>query len=578
MNVLLECNQNNAEHVYQNGHYVNGFATGVPLYTGDTLSARLCSIDSQKTDSNTIIVAEDIEASITFSYYDCDYDFRAMKAALDNTPWPVDTMGYYAGYGQIQLEQLNTCRVNFPAGYEGLINVHCWFSWVDVNGVTQTDSPAHRFGFSYAGVGVYDPAYGQLDTYADCAPFGPGATQYRNGTLELIKVVISDGQGNETGDPRYYDPANNAVAPIGAPTNNLLINKVSITIPAGKYDPLEISQIITQQIGAPQGVAQLPAGVNQIYSPANPCLLCLQEPQGQSLIWAPITEVAPTFDNSCYKYIPASGVYPYLFVGADLMAIQYGLNGPIFQWSYGYTPFYNAASPGTKNVVCYVTGNPGAGTLRYNLLTTATGITIHDLQPVSFWQELGLYDAMITPLLATAGGTQYYTFNNWNVPEEGSSLNFFTTGYNRNPVPPAQAQPTYYLSDSIPNVSILGNELTSNPTGGYFLVKARFNGATGEYLDNTALSTNIAAIVSTQYNSSNTITGFGDSGVPFTNLGAPFIISSATIDILDPLSKTTAPQLGANNTVVFEITRAARAISVLDVSGHSEVVPDNFQL
>ncbi len=571
MDPILECNQNNADHVFHNGKYVSAFATGIPFYTGDTISARLCSIDSQKSDTNTIIIATDLTASIIFSYYDCDYTFEANKNTLSGAAWTGPTLQYYAGYGQIQLEQLNTCRIDLPP-VQSTYTVKVWFSWIDANGNLQADDVNNKFGYSYFGIGVYDPPY-YNDQFVDCSPVIGTPTIYREGTLQLLKIELN----NVTADPRLYDPANNNVAPVGAPITNLYLQKLNILIPAGRYDPTEIAQIITQQISNPDGVLPVPNGVNQIYVPSNPCLLNIQEPAGQDMVWVPVTNTPPTFDDTCYKYVAAGGTFPYIFVGADLMAIQYGVTGQVFQWSYGYTPFYNPATLNSKNVVCYVTGTPAGGSLRYTLLTTASGITIHDLQPASFWQSLGLYDLanqpMITPLLYTAGGTAYFTYNSWNVPEEGTSLNFFTPSYNRNPPVPQAGVPTYYETDAINNYSLLGNELVSNQSGGYYLIQGAINCGTTDYYDNTGIYNNIVAAVSTQYNTANTITGFGDSAIPFQNKGAPFIISSIAIDILDPLTKQTAAQLGNNNTIIFQINRAPQTILQPNASGALVPVP-----
>ena len=574
--VIIECNQNNADYVYQNGHYISSFANSIPIFTGDTISARQCSIDSQLSESNTIIIAQDLAASIVFSYYDCDYDFQAMKHNFTGGAWTT-TYQYYAGYGQIQIVQLDTCRVSLAGLGNGSFYAKCWFSWVNAAGQVVSDNiNIGNNGNSYGGFIIYDPdLYPGQNDWIDCEPNyvdNPNTPiQYQNGTLILTKLVIN----SLVYDPKYYEPGFNVTHNIGAPVSDLLLGHLNISIPAGRYDPTEIAELITEQIGSSQGVNPVPDGANQIFTPANPALVCIQQPTGQELLFCQITNAPPLFDNTAYKYIPdgTTGQYPYLFVGADLMAIQYNITGPIFQWSYGYTPFFNTASPNTKNVVLYSDGNPALGKLRYFLLTTATGITIHDLQPASFWQQIGLYDAMITKLQQTPGGTSYYTYNAWNVPEEGTALGFFTPGYNRNPTPPSNTQPQYFVTDAIANNSVLGNEINSNTTGGYYLVQGILNNGTTSYYDNVNVYDNIVSIVSTQYNTANTITAFGDSAVPWVNTGAPFNLSSIQINILDALSKTTSPQLGANNTVIFEVTRASQNITVIDASGQLTEVP-----
>lgn len=565
MDVVIECNQNFATKVYDNGNYVFPVVLSSPIFPGDTLIATKDIIDSQKSDANTIIIAEDTTGSMVYSFYDGDYDNENKKNTVTNAPWTT-TYKYYAGYGSIQMKILISCQVNLPPG-DGLFRIRVWFSYIDVNGQVQSDNVASQFGYSYFGLGQ-TPA-----TYVDCGA-ERGQIVFRDGTLQLTRLeILTEGQP-PIPDPRFYNPGGNNAPNQGPATNNLQLQKTDFVIPAGRYDPLEISQLITQQISNPQGVLAGPVNVNQLYVPTNSCLLNLQETVGQSLIWAEVTEAPPAFGAAAYKYIPdaGTGLYPYLFVGASLMAIQYGVTGQVFQWSYGYTPFYNAASPTTKNVALFVSGDPALGTQRYNLLTTATGITIHDLQPVSFWQSLGLHDGvtspMITPLqTAPDGVTKYYTFNAWNVPEESESLGFFTPGYNREPPLPNPAQPTYYETDAIANNSILGSELISNPDGGYFLIKAEFGLATTPYYDSTDVIDSIVAVVSTQFNTANTVTGYEGDAIPYVHRGLPAVVSSITINILDPITKQTAPQLGPNNTVVFKLIRSNKFFNTLDASG-----------
>ena len=582
MDTILECNQNNADHVFLNGNFVSSFATAIPLFEGDQIVARLCSIDSQKSDTNTIIIDTDLNAVITYSYYDCDYDWLADKEQQDpdGTPWPALTYGYYAGYGEHQTLDLQSAEINMPqfpeipgATYRFLAQM--WFSWIDEDGVTQQNDITNDSGFSYAVTASF-PSDDQEPNLA--IPAKADDIRLRGGTLKLIRFVFQEG-GMDLANPySYYSPTENTYVVISQQIG-LLLNTASITIPAGRYDPLEISQMITQQISSAGGVEAAPIGANQYFFPTNQCLLNVNSAAANNMFWVPITENAPALTSALnYRYIPGAAIN--LFFGADLMAIQYGVTGDIFQWSFGYTPHYNPASIGTRNVAVYTTGTAATNNLRYFMLTTASGITIHDLQPKSFWQGLGLYDVMITPLAKIASGPDigisYFTYNNWNVPEEATSLNFFTPFFNRNTIPPVSG--SFFDTDNINNIALLGSELTSNPTGGYYIVKAQFGAGTSNYIDNTNINDAYVSIVSTQYNTANTITGFADSAINYTHTGVPLLISRITIDILDPLTKKTAPQLGVNNTVVLQIIRAKQSADIIDPKGKPIEIPVPFIL
>ena len=576
MDVILECNQNTADHVYQNGNFVSSFPTGIPVYTGDTVSARLCSIDSQKSDTNTIVVDQEVFGSITFSYYDNDYDDLAQKQTHSGGSWPYTTAQYYAGYADTQIMQLLTAWVDIPwQSMQGVFRVKLWMSWIKEDGSVESPSEATCTGFAH-----YEPPLFN-DDHIVALPRLISIPVYREGSLQLTKFELDMPDGSVIHDGKWYDPSKNTNQNIGAPIVSLSLQKVNFTIPAGRYDPSEISQLITQQISSPNGVKPVYVGGNQLYVPNNNCLVNSQDPLASNFTWAPITNAPVVIDDTCYKYIANL----YRFFGADLVALQYGINGPIFQFSYMHTPIYNSASPNKKNAAVIIVGTRAAGSLTYNLVTAATGLTIHSIDPPDFWTSLGLIDPnqpignqpVTTQLFVNpTNGLQYYTYNGWNATAEGDSLNFSTPGYNRQPDPPSDTVITYYETDAIQPFALLGSELNSNPDGGYLLVRGAMNVGTTKYFDNKNIYDSIAAIVSTQYNTANSITGFGDAAIPFVNKGAPFVLSSITIDVLDAKTKQTAPQLGSNNTVIFQVTRAQRLVEVIDQSGNPVDVPVLF--
>ena len=72
---VLELSQSDADivHQEQNGDYTVTFAEPITIDQGDQLALRMASIDSQKTDSQSVVFAEDQHVSMQFSYYDMNY-------------------------------------------------------------------------------------------------------------------------------------------------------------------------------------------------------------------------------------------------------------------------------------------------------------------------------------------------------------------------------------------------------------------------------------------------------------------------------------------------------------------------
>ena len=80
---VLELSQSDADivHQEQNGDYTVTFAEPITIDQGDQLALRMASIDSQKTDSQSVVFAEDQHVSMQFSYYDMNYPINKPASA-----------------------------------------------------------------------------------------------------------------------------------------------------------------------------------------------------------------------------------------------------------------------------------------------------------------------------------------------------------------------------------------------------------------------------------------------------------------------------------------------------------------
>lgn len=596
MSVILEANQNNADKVFVNGKYNCSFPTGITFNKGDRLTARLCSIDSQKSDNTTIILNEDVNAMITYSYYDCDFDQENMKRGMANEPH-VTTYDYFAAYTTgPQFYELNSVHVSldvrplFDSTQDDACNIVVAVYLNYINELNQPQKSTNQYTYTANNI-LIQPEYqptGFLEL--QISPTPGNNIFYTDGTLQCFNIFWSV-YAQHTGSyiqngligPGSYRPAQNVITPDGEPDpdkNVLRLGHQAVYIPAGRYDPTELAQIITQGLTNPNGIQTVPAGFDQVLIPNNSLLINLQQLNandgtGNNMVFSQIANTPPDMTAGSQTAYMWRDPLPYYFIGASLMAFQYGLTGSIFQWSYGHMPFYNTTA-GARNVVIYTVERAALVGKKYFLLTTSSGVVIHDMTPHNFWSQLGLYNELqqpiITPLLTDSDGIQFYSKDSWQSPREGTTISFFTPLFNRSPPLPTVANPIYLDTTAVDTAALLGDAITSNVDGGYFLVRAAFNGSTSEYYDNSNIYDNIVSIVSTQYNTANTITGFADSAVVYEHTGAPYIISSVSIDILDPRTKETATGLGSNNTIIFEIDRAPQNITILDDKGKPQIV------
>ena len=170
---VLELAQNNADIIHEgrNGDYTVTFAEPLHINTGDSLAMRMASIDSQKSDSQSIVFANPEHLNINFSYYDVNYPIQDASMANLLTRRPLDTPGgtypvdfkfhtTYTVAGDIQLDSIAVSYQGaapfFPSPHDGnvplgsktttsyqyecfLIMYYCCplLSWVDIEGVSR---------------------------------------------------------------------------------------------------------------------------------------------------------------------------------------------------------------------------------------------------------------------------------------------------------------------------------------------------------------------------------------------------------------------------------------------------------
>jgi len=360
--------------------------------------------------------------------------------------------------------------------------------------------------------------------------------------------------------------------PVASSGQTLDIQTTNAVLKAGRYDPAALAVQLTQLFSSADGLVE--SNNQALFQPINTLLTRTDGPLNSNMTFRrmniPNGTANVTFDNTnTYSYwdISANQAIPY-FIGASTFAIEYGQAGPVYQLSYCHTPLSNPARAGEQDLgIFHYTDS--ANKLQYNVVKSAGGIAIHDLQPVSFWQNtLGMRDKLIVPLLTDLSGVQFYDkqsllnsitegfhgLGSFLLPAQQIGTNTFNDPRKVAPIPPLNNP--VYVDVTGQSKAIIGESPQENVQEGFYLIEVlNFFRRTGGYIDSQENRINISAIASTQYLNANAITAFADSGIPYQHLGEPYLISDAYIRILDPITKQPATGLGENTCIFLQIDR-----------------------
>lgn len=504
-----------------------------------------------------------VQFTVTFSYIDVNNTLQFLKCSANTSQiLPSDPGDPWDGpnYGTLSPQQLNQQYGGF-------------FELKQLDGSSLTGlNIVYKLGtFKLAGITGYWPGQYLNNDGNNVESFGPAGSNAPQGSFDTPDL----------GSP--YDTAY-AVLPtqfrfvettssVGTTGLSLDLQNVSVVLKAGKYDPNSLAVKLTQLFSEAGGLINY--NNQDIFQPVNPLLTRTDGPYSSSMKFRrmniPSDTANITFTNSdTYSYYDWAGdkePIPY-FIGASTFAVEYGPAGPVYQLSFAHTPFSNPSRAGEQDLgVFHYTDS--AGKLQYNVVKSATGVAFHDLQPESFWQQtLGLRNKLIVPLLVDNSGIQYYdslSLKN-NITEGFHGLGTFLlpvaepTGTNPwadprkvTPIPPA-ANPEY-INVTGQSKAIIGDSPQEGQTPFYLIEVLNVFRRTGAYLDDEENRINVCAIASTQYLNANTVTVFSDGGIPYIHRGEPYLISEATVRILDPITKQPATGLGPNSCVFLQIDR-----------------------
>lgn len=165
--VIIELSQRNADRISKGEYHVQ-LATPVTISDGDQLAFRMASLDTNQTDTNTILIERDQPIHASFSYYELDYSVTD-KANINKTSQyigvgtslePIPTYDFHCCYKQTQLREanqitltiinpVNSKMIYYPTGGSFIIDTYT--VWEDY-----TPDPLIQCSFTFS---YLDPSF-----------------------------------------------------------------------------------------------------------------------------------------------------------------------------------------------------------------------------------------------------------------------------------------------------------------------------------------------------------------------------------------------------------------------------------
>ena len=564
--ITIGLTQSEADAVYTNGHYHVTLKRPVTITDGAQISARLGSFDTQLSDQSTVIIPTNTALSMEFGYYDCDYSNENKYEYGTANPWPNPTFNLYVAYNKVGYLQLDSAWVTNAnvepyVGQSGFLFAYTfiYFSWIDQNGVRQTMDPGSNT-FYYAQNGgttpfsaVYKNEYGVLPPII-----------FKIGSLQIIQMAtvaaFVSSHSPSFNDPSQFSLSNSTTVPIGGPVEDTLYlnNHIFNLIPGQRYDSTTFADLITRDLQNSYGVEPAAGGGAEIFTPQNKILIRADDQNNNEMYFKlleddPPLPIVPTAANS-YTYGDRGAVPPGHYpIGAALIDIAYGDQGNVFTLANAHTPPTDPANAASKAVAYYRFGVPPAAD-QYYPVTTQTGIYIVGLNPPEFWQSIGFYDNIITPLYTDANGMQYPKKTTFKYVQEFKSVSQFVPNFIRPlPAEPLADNPYYAITTDVPAQGLIGSFASGSYTSGIVQVDVLGLPAIHHYIDGTVSTHTPLMIASTQWDTNSFLSAWSESALAGVYHGVPTQLSSFTVRITDPSTGDTIPQLGPNNAIYIDI-------------------------
>ena len=583
MTTIIEARQK-ASNSFAAGDYETILAEPVMLRTGDELMLKTASIDTTNVVAGTVLLEEavpiDVQALlyVTNHWYDDKTYFSGIES--DGKPTNVAEQPDFRRY--FACSESNTTAVFLTSIEFKDLRAAFYFqlSYTNVNGkqVTQTYHQPSTHHDSTVAINVYykpsdaaNPTSGLvisgIPTVDDGKPAGT-FSKYHHGASSTVNVIY---------EPKLVD--------------------LSFSVPAGTYTPDELCKYINDEMTrtpsywGENGFAGKTVASAPFFRPnaADDYMVAdtLRQNEDKDLV-----SDGFTFVNAVLNKADA-GKLPFLsWIGASQIQLQF--TNDKFSFKYMHTPFYDP---------------DGNVSVTFNYESTRTfapwgtagslgGLAFTKLSPATFWGglnqdgttgQLGFdlnnclasYTHTATPIKNPTNNGTAAVYPEFAVTTGQQTTRAFvgadtmliknvatkdSAGNTKSPPPtvPHQAyvprDATFTTTVSIDETEIVEAAYTRTQlqqnTGGYFLIDTQSVFSSQHISTTTSRTTQ--AIVSRYYNSGSYTTADSSSGIMYTHVGAPQMLKSLRVRILEP-DGTLSGEIGSDNAVFFQLQRNSPA-------------------
>jgi len=538
--LTIECRQKEANVVNQNGDYETIIPNKIQIEEGDAIVVRNSFIDTEATESQKLVIPEDIKLTIKSLKYLVDWD-ATDKQDIGGSG------GSHAANGELY------AYCNFQSTPSNIKEIY--------QQSIEYVGPTGGGGDENWGDGTI--TYEYTDIFGNPAKYKlvVDALDYPQDDQEIYPIAVYYDSSKPLKITNDMNPAFTGVDPpdtkaIEDDLYSIDIQTQEIEISAGNYDAEDLIVVMNRQLQANN-----PTAGALVDSP----ILTSTEATGVS-----VKKFVNFTSNSAFETNNKS-----YWVGSSDFEFSYIPNSKQFSVNRIHMPYYDS-------------GNEAVGFIPFGgqdkLVTKNSGIMFEDLQAevkatganFDFWSRIlgfNLNRASADCILATYTGVdaslngqparlpRFTRFSDGiNMTSGFSGLNAVVIKNGTNPFnyPPSSIPATGIFSTSADVTPIIGkaSSLNAQDAFGYFLVEVKA-GFGNDFFTPENNARDIRAIVSRYYSVNSYTSGTEGDSIVYRHKGDSMMLSSFKIRILDSL-KNVATNIGEDNTVFLGIIKAGQ--------------------
>lgn len=541
---ILECRQKATNTlIAKNGDFETTLNRPLVIEENDVVKLKSCFIDTKSSSSGKIVIDEDKQLIIGNAIYATDWDTTNKTYEANTTNEHPDGKPYimckYTAQGDLPgMVRLTGLRLQAADELEDWGGGPVKFTYKNAN----NDDIKTQVFVPKQGEGQFDPTY--------------------TATINIVSrssTVVIDSLPTRT-----LFVGTNSTPHVASDLFEPVILSTTITIEKGNYEPSALAEKLSFKLSQSS-----PSGYVTTTNPVDSNFLVTTTayPQAASASATTNSHAMVAADGNTDVYSIATNTKTYL--GTNQVGVEFdestgrffikAIHCPLF-----YTPGASDAQP---SVALLSTNSAAPNTNRAVWCVSNGGILLTRLEPTSFWSEILKLNE--TSLVTTFEHTDVKSIGGFNsafpkcsvqagVNTTDAYLGLDAAIVKSNQFMITPTPPLY--STSTTNVEILAAESAlGSSDAGYFLIditsKMKQNFIGSDYY-----SSSISGIVSRYYSVDSYTSGSSDAAIPYVHRGAPMMLTSLRVRILDP-SNYDAANIGEDNTVFVEVIKAPKGKS-----------------